>query len=438
MRSLSSAPHAAPISTADHVGVPPNGVLPHDDVLPAAAYLAGPDAEALLRTALAAVDGDLRTVRTTHVQYRPQSDVVVRFDATVSWGGGAAVGETLMASTTRNGPPAGSLPVVAEVDGRDLTVGVWRWPFDPSLPGLGDMVTPTTARARLGLDGPIELDVVAFRPTERAVVKVTSTDGSVRYVKVLRPDHIAAVVDRHRRLRDAWVPVPSIIAADETAGWLAMEELTGDTLRVRIKSGRLPWPRPAEYGRLLGVLRQVELPGATPVPTRTKDGVGHAAMLATVLPDQAARLARMTATLTPAIERAAARSGATVHGDLYEAQLVVDDHGITGLIDIDDAGPGDPVDDLASMLGHLRYRETTARDATSRRQLGGYADALRREFLTMIGELGVDPVELDVVTGAVLVGLATGPFRVQQRGWRHDVRRLLGRADRMITTASRS
>jgi hypothetical protein len=217
-----------------------------------------------------------------------------------------------------------------------------------------------------------------------------------------------------------------------------MEELTGDTLRVRIKSGRLPWPRPAEYGRLLGVLRQVELPGATPVPTRTKDGVGHAAMLATVLPDQAARLARMTATLTPAIERAAARSGATVHGDLYEAQLVVDDHGITGLIDIDDAGPGDPVDDLASMLGHLRYRETTARDATSRRQLGGYADALRREFLTMIGELGVDPVELDVVTGAVLVGLATGPFRVQQRGWRHDVRRLLGRADRMITTASRS
>jgi hypothetical protein len=413
------------------------GPLPHDDVLPAAAHLAGPDAEALLRTALGAVDGELRTARASHVQYRPESDVVVRFDATVSWAGAPPVAETLMASTTRLGPPAGTLPVVADADGRELQVGVWRWPFDPALPGLGDMVTPSTVGERLGLPDPIGLDVVAFRPTERAVVKVTAGDGSVQYVKVLAPARTAAVIDRHRRLGEAGLRVPQILSSDESAGWLAMEELAGDTLRVRLKAGRLPWPPPTEYRRLLDVLRGVDLPGTTPVASRTRHGVGHAAMLATVLPDQAARLDRLIGALEPAIERAALRSGATIHGDLYEAQLVVDDDRIIGLIDIDDAGPGDPLDDLASVLGHLRYRETTARDSTLRRHLGGYADSLRREFRTTVEELGVDPSELDVVTGAVLVGLATGPFRVQQRGWRHDVRRLLGRAERMLVGAAR-
>jgi aminoglycoside phosphotransferase len=438
MRSLSSSPHRGHISRVDHEEVLTNGLLPHDDVLPAAAHLAGPEAAALLRTALGAVGGELRTARTAHVQYRPESDVVVRFEATVSWSGAEPVGETLMASTTRHGPPDGTLSVVADADGRELAVGVWRWPFDPALPGLADMVTPASAAARLGLAGRVELDVVAFRPTERAVVKVTASDGTVRYVKVLRPADIGAVIDRHHRLGAAGVRVPRILAADESAGWLAMEEISGDTLRVRIKAGHLPWPPPAEYRRLLDDLREVPLPGARSVPTRTRHAIGHAAMLATVLPDQRARVDRLCAALEPAADRAAWRSGATVHGDLYEAQLIVDDQSITGLIDVDDAGPGDPIDDLASMLGHLRYREMTVRDATLRRHLGGYADALRREFRSIVEDLGDDPVELDVVTAAVLVGLATGPFRIQQHGWRHEVRRILGAAERMLVPNVRS
>ncbi len=287
--------------------MPTTGPLPDDDVLPAAAHLAGPDAEALLRTALGAVDGELRTARTSHVQYRPESDVVVRFDASVSWAGAAPVKETLMASTTRHGPPAGTLPVVANVGDRELAVGVWRWPFDPELPGLSDMVTPAIAAERLGITGPLALDVVAFRPTERAVVKATAHDGSVRYIKVLPPAQITPVVERHHRLGEAGLPVPRILAADESRGWLSMEELSGDTLRDRIKYGRLPWPPQSEFRSLLAALRAIPLPGATPVRTRTSDGLGHAAMLATVLPDQEARVARLWAVLAPAADRAALR-----------------------------------------------------------------------------------------------------------------------------------
>lgn len=408
------------------------GALPDDETLPAAAHLAGPRSDAVLRTALAAVGGELRTSRPSHVQYRPGSDVVVRFDATVSWGGAAPVRETLVAATTGNGTPPGTLPVVAEADGRELEVGVWRWPFDPHLVGLGAMVTPSSAaeRLRAHVHGPVDLEVVAYRPTERAVVRVTDGRGTVRYAKVLPPAVVAAVVDRHERLRAAGIPVPVILAADETEGWLVMEELAGDTLRARLKDHGPPWPDGTAFDDLLTALRTTVLPSAAPVRPRTLDGIGHAAMLARVLPDQTPRLERLQAALTPAAERAARRSGPTVHGDLYEAQLIVGGQRFTGLLDVDDVGPGDPLDDLATVLGHLRYREVT--DRARQRTIGGYADALRRHFVDVVGRLGVDPHELDVVTGAVLVGLATGPFRIQQRGWRHESRRLLARAERIL------
>jgi len=408
------------------------GPLPDDEVLPAAAHLAGPRSEALLRTALSAVGGELRTSRPSHVQYRPGSDVVVRFDATVSWSGATAVKETLVAATSGNGIPPGTLPVVAESDGRELEVGVWRWPFDPLLIGLGAMVTPGSAAQRLEswVRGPIALEVVAYRPTERAVVRVTGADGVVRYVKVLPPRSVAAVVERHERLREAGIPVPVILAADEAEGWLVMEELAGDTLRLRLKNHRPPWPSAPAFDELLSSLRSTVLPSATPVRPRTLDGIGHAAMLTTVLPDQSPRLERLQAVLAPAADRAAERSGPTVHGDLYEAQLIVEGQRFTGLLDVDDVGPGDPLDDLATVLGHLRYRQVTDRERGP--AVGGYADALRRDFLDIVDRLGVDPHELDVVTGAVLVGLATGPFRIQQRGWKHEARRLLARAERTI------
>jgi hypothetical protein len=46
-----------------------------------------------------------------------------------------------------------------------------------------------------------------------------------------------------------------------------------------------------------------------------------------------------------------------------------------------------------------------------------------------------DPVDLDLVTAGALVGLATGPFRVQQPGWRHEIRRRIGLAERLVRHA---
>jgi hypothetical protein len=112
-----------------------------------------------------------------------------------------------------------------------------------------------------------------------------------------------------------------------------------------------------------------------------------------------------------------------VHGDLYDAQVLVDRDGVSGLLDLDDAGSGRRVDDLATFLGHL---DALAEAAPARAaEIDGYAARLRPAFDAAVG-----PVALAASTAAVLVGLATGPFRVQQRGWASRVERRVGLAER--------
>ncbi len=408
-----------------------------DEALPAAAYLTGLDAQAVIDAAVRAAGGDLHSCRAANVQYRPGSDLVVRYETFVSWGGNPPARETLLASTTRHGPPAGTLPVIADADGHTLEVGVWRWPFDPRLTSLTDMVTADSAAARLCdlVEPPLALDVVAYRPTERCVVRVTGACGTTIYVKVLDPAAAGAVIERHRRLRAAGVPVPEIVGSDAAAGWLAMAELPGDTLRLRLKAQQPGWPKAEEYLDLVQRLRGVELTDVARVTPRTVDALGHAAMLAVVLPEQQPRLERLSEALADAADAAAERVGPTVHGDLYEAQVTVDGGRITGLLDVDDAGPGDPLDDFATVLGHLRYRLQTITERRHRDAVRRYADELRQGF---VRGAGVDAEALDAVTAGVLVGLATGPFRIQQHHWRREVGRTLRRAERLLVGSAGS
>ena len=119
----------------------------------------------------------------------------------------------------------------------------------------------------------------------------------------------------------------------------------------------------------------------------------------------------------------------TVHGDLHEGQLVVDDNAVIGLLDVDDVGNGDPLDDVATMIGHLRFRAATGADPS----LEYYADDIRSAVAT-----GHDPGDVDLHIAAVLVGLATGPFRIQQPDWEATTVRLLGLVEQHLDTSTDS
>lgn len=403
-----------------------------DDVLPAARHLTGPYADAALGAVVEMAGGSLTSCRPTHVQYRPESDLVVQYTCEVAWGDGTSAVETLMASTTVHGVPPGTVAVEAESEeGSTLEVGVWRWPFDPSLPGLESAVVPRRAGEMLAgiAIGTPSLEVVAYRPTERAVVRVTDRRGEL-YVKLVPPHAVAAFVDRHERLGRAGLPVPNVLAFDQEAGWIALQALLGDTLRTRLKEGRRPWPPAAELLELTQRLASAELPHAAPVRSRVSDAIAHAEVLSTVAPSQRSRLDALTEVFGDAAVRAMQRRGPTVHGDLHEGQLVlapVDaDVTISGLLDIDDVGPGDPCDDLATILAHLSFRASTGRGDAA--EIDEYVRALRSEF-----ELHVDPGELRIVTAAVLVGLATGPFRIQSAGWEATVAEQLRTAEVLLS-----
>jgi len=401
-------------------------VVIEDAFLPAAAHLSGPLAADVLAPVLDAAGDELLSCRAAHVQYRPQSDLVVRYRCDVRRAG-TVVQDTVLAATTVAGPYAGTVPVEAETpDGATLSVGVWRWPFDPIITDLSTMVTPDLAGAHLAplVGGHPELEVVAYRPTERAVVRVRGPEREV-YAKVVPPHAVEALAARHERLSAAGLPVPRLLAQGD--GWIAMEALVGTTLRDRLKVGSGALPSPDRYRDLLDALAAVEVPGVAGVRSRIDDAPHHAAMLATVLPSERDRLAEIVERLGRGAEPAE-RTG-TVHGDLHEAQLVVDDERVTGLLDIDDVGPGDPLDDVGILIAHLGFRALTSGDERITR----YADRTRDAVL-----VGHDPAAVDRHVAAVLVGLATGPFRIQQPDWAATTRQVLDLIEVLLDHSVRS
>jgi aminoglycoside phosphotransferase len=403
-------------------------MLVDDDVLPAARHLTGADAGSILEPALALAGERLVTCRPVHVQYRPASELIVRYEAHTIDGAGRSRQQHLMASTTFGGVLPGALPVTAtDGDGRSLHVGVWRWPHDPVITGLATLVTPSTAEPIVGrlVGAPFTIDVVAYRPTERAVVRFVGPDREL-YVKVLAAASTAALIDRLEVLGAAGVPVPEVVAFDVARGWVATAAMTGPTLREMIKGGHGRWPAASAYLELRTQLAGMTFPTAEPVRSRLGDAALHAAMLAAVVPHESARLHRLGQRFDHEhLTRSANTRRSTIHGDLHEAQLIIDDEGnISGVLDVDDVGPGDPLDDLATMLAHLTFRSVTTPSPPLRRYIG----RLRAEWCNH-----VDARQLDIHTAAVLTGLATGPFRIQQEGWPRTTSHVLELVDDLCT-----
>lgn len=401
-----------------------------DPLLPAAAYLTGPDAIDVVRPAVEGAGGTLGPTRCVGLQYRPGASLVAQFAAEVSWRGAAPVRETLVAAATAHGPPEGTVPVVAEHAGGQLAVGVWRWPFDPQLPAL-ERVTRRSSLTELlqaaGLDGDdVEISVVAYRPTERAVVRVR-TPSRTWYVKVVAPDRAAPLAETHRRLAGAGLPVAPVAAADAALGWLALAELRGPTLREQIKSGAETWIATEGFRALVERIASIDPGPMPPVRSRVLDAPAHAAMLASVLPDQRRRLAELGARMAEVRDRAD-RPRVLVHGDLHEGQLITAGDRIVGLLDIDDAGPGDPLDDVAVMVGHLRYRAMATRSGGDR--IDRFADELVDAFSSTH-----DRADIERVVASVLVGIATAPFRLQHAGWPRTVLGTVGLAEAALARA---
>ncbi|WP_407320278.1 phosphotransferase [Isoptericola halotolerans] len=399
--------------------------------------LTGDDATELLATAVSTAGGELVDWTVRQVDHRPGRSTTVAYRARVRWtvkdvgGPDGAAGsqvrtETLGASLGRPGDQ--QVPGVLTLDDGEHEVAVWRFPGDPGLPALATAYDPEAVSTLLGdlgvpevARGPVTLRVRAYRPTRRAVIEA-STPGARVFLKVVRPEKGDELYARHALLAGAGLPVPKPLGRNAD-GLLVIAPLAGESMRHAVRDGG---PVPAA-GDVVDLLERLP-DGVTQLPRRaswSENAAHYASVIGAALPAEADRAAQLAAVVAGRI--AGQGSAEPTHGDLYESQIMLGGDGrITGLLDVDSAGPGRRADDLACLVAHVETLSLLRGWDTGR--LHGlamdYADGFARV---------VDPDELYARTAGVLLSLATGPHRVQEADWPRQTSRRLDTVESWLT-----
>ncbi|HET9441880.1 MAG TPA: hypothetical protein VFO65_01085, partial [Acidimicrobiales bacterium] len=287
--------------------------------------LLGEDAGELLAAVAGSAGGTLRRWRARQVDHRPDRFTMVQYRADVEWPDGTTSTETFAAAGGERMPTEGAA-VFADGSTR---VAVWRWPCDPSLPGLAEALDARKVASLLddlGIGGgALQLRARSYRPGRRAVIEATGRRGRL-FLKVVPPARAEALHRLHRSLA-AGLPVPDSLGWTQS-GVVVLDARPGQTLREVLRTSRQQPPPPEAIVALLD-----RLPGELANGPARRDLVSaaehHAAVLGAIIPDARDRLDlvldRVRTAAGPAPEGVQ-----PVHGDLYEAQLLVDRGRIAG------------------------------------------------------------------------------------------------------------
>lgn len=376
--------------------------------------LLGPHAAEFLAAAVGEYDADLTALRVADAHVAPTGGVRVRYVGEVRRADGGVRSEVLVAAAGDR-IPDGATVLAGEFEGVPAEVGVWRWPQDPALPGLALAGHPGRLAGLLedaGLRVPRKprISVRAYRPGQRAVLEVGSADddgGPRWFVKVVRPATVPDLQSRHGLLASA-LPVPPVAATSER-GIIVLPEAPGVVLRQLVAPGgpvAAAIPTAAALQEVLDALpaELLDLPARRGHLQRIDDSA--AVLELTTRGRGPERLVSAVADELRSAPTAASHPVVPVHGDFYEAQLLVRDGRVSAVIDVDSAGPGQRADEWANLLGHLSVlglRSPRAR-------------AYSAQILTH-AQRHTDPQDLCLRTAAVVFGLATGPFRSQRGDW---------------------
>ena len=393
-----------------------------DERLPALPAMLGVEADEILDAAVWGAEGKVVSSRPVQVSWHPGRSLTVSYDAKVAWSKHHHATERFVVRTGDNGPD-GAL-VLARGDQR---VSVWRMVDDPALPGLA--VAVNSARIRAVLDslgapaGAISTQIRAYRPCRRAVVELTGRNFRI-FAKVVPPREVPGLQERHRVLAEA-LPVPRSHGWSSQYGLVFLEALPGRTLRDHLAARRQP-PRPREVRDLLD--RIPALVDGWRVQSVIDSASEYGLLVKSVVPELGERIERVLEAITVEDDPA---PRVPAHGDLHEAQLLVNGEALTGLLDIDTAGLGYRLDDWANLIGHIAVWQPTA-PHTARSHIAAY----QRSLIDAAEEDTGNPVGLRRRVAAVILGLATGPFRAQSRAWPADTRARLDLAERWIQQAA--
>jgi len=387
--------------------------------VPALRTLMGEEAGELLSAILGEAGGRVRSQRIGQVRYVPTRSVTVQYRVDVTWDSGKPTREVVVAMSGIDVPDG--VPVFS-ADG--VEIAVWRVPNDPFLPGLAKVSDPEGATSLLGQLGSrtetAEVRTRAYRAGRRAVLEVSTADAQI-FIKVVRPGRAAALQRTHTAL-SPHVPVPHSLGWSQDQGIVALQALPGRTLRKALESRSSRLPSSAALIGLLDGFPPTDADSA-PVSGPRQRVASHGRLLSAVAPSLGERLK----TIVERLEEDPTKGSDPVHGDFHSSQILTSGPEVVGLVDVDTAGVGERADDYASLLGHLG---TLSLSSAARRDFDRYGV----ELITAFDRL-VDPGELRLKVAAVILGLATGPFRVQLSRWEADTERRVALVERWIRSA---
>ncbi|MCL3860057.1 aminoglycoside phosphotransferase family protein [Actinotalea sp. K2] len=375
--------------------------------------LAGPAAGELLHAVLEAEGVRLTAWSVHQVHHRPGVGVTVGWR--VDWESGAARGSEYLLGTTAPVPTVATSTTVLH-EGR--TLHVWRHPADPALPGLVAASDVTHVAALLGTDpATTTLDLVTYRPLRRAVLRATSP-GRAAYLKVVRPHVAADLHARHRLLAAAGLPVaPATVHAD---GLIRLDVLEGRPLIVSLAADGASQVSPHLVLDLLDRLPR-ELVGLPRRPSWSDRVESYAHAAAVAVPGRREEILGLGREVAGMVAGADPGPVVATHGDLHGANLLLTGAEVTGLLDVDSAGPGHRVDDLACLLGHLSVLPALAPGAYR------HVPRILPRWVAVM-ERGVDPVALRARAAAVALSLVAGARThagEEGPGWTDDAGRRL-------------
>ena len=395
--------------------------------------LTSDDVGAVLAAAVQHAGGTLVSWALDHVDANPAQSTTATYSALVDWPYGRRE-ELLGVSARASGPVDTDTAAEIFADG-DREVAVWIYPQDPDLPGLSRAAyAESMAELCNRLDifeaivrpDDLSLQMIGYRPRRRAVVRVSFGEPpQVVYVKVLRARLFDDVVDRHRLLLQAGLPVAPIAAVTDDH-LLILRELPGESLAKAI----FEVPEPCSAEALIDVLDA--MPSSVGRLDRRppwSDAVGHyARMVAAALPGLEPKLDRLVDTISQGLAQIPPGNEAT-HGDFHEGQVHVSGGRVCGLLDTDTLGPGRRADDLACLIAHLStiQRMNAAQEAR--------VHQLIRRWVPVF-DTRVDATELRLRAAAVIISLATGPFRGQEPDWERETATMIGSAEALVRQVS--
>lgn len=393
------------------------------------AFLAGPDVGDLLFAAIDHAGGELQDWVLEQIDAVPGQSTTATYLARVVWPYGER--KELIGVSARAGGVTGADERANIFGDGDREVAVWVYPNDPDLPGLSRAAYPQgmaelLTESRL-LGGPVEsseisLRMIGYRPRRRAVLKVSVANHEpAHYVKIVRAGQFDDIVTRHELLTSAGIPAPRVVLTTPDH-MMFTQEVAGRPLADAIFDPVAPLSAES----LIDVLDA--MPAAVADLERRppwSDAVTHyARMIAAANPALAERVGVMAETISAGLSGIPLGTEPT-HGDFHEGQVYVFAGQVCGLLDVDTIGPGRRADDLACALAHLLAFQHMSSEQTDR-----VRDVVRQ--WTPVFDRRVDPFELRLRTAAVLISLATGPYRSQEPDWELQTERMVASAEALV------